>query len=49
MLFLIIVVVLFVVLDIAAMRWGTDSREYINSLEWKRREHQEKLFAKYHA
>ena len=47
MLFVIIVIVLFVVLDIAAMLWGADSRERMNSLEWKRREHQEELFAKH--
>lgn len=49
MLFIIIVVVLFVVLDIAAMRWGADSRERINSFEWEHREHQEQLFAKHQA
>ena len=46
MLFVIIVIVLFVVLDIAAMRWGADSRERINSREWDRRAYQEELFAK---
>lgn len=49
MLFVIIVIVLFVVLDIAAMRWGVDSKESINSPVWERQAHQEKLFAKYHA
>ncbi len=49
MLFLIIVIVLFVVLDIAAMRWGADSRESINSPVWERQAHQEQLFAKNHA
>ena len=46
MLFTIIVVVLFVVLDIAAMLWGTNSREYMSGLEWNRSEHQGPLFAK---
>lgn len=49
MLFIIIVVVLFVVLDIAALRWGADSRERMNSLEWEHREHQEQLLATYQA
>ena len=47
--FIIIVVVLFVVLDIAAMRWGADSRERVSSLEWERREHQDESFAKQQA
>ena len=49
MLFIIFVVVLFVVLDIAAMRWGADSRERLSSSEWQRREHQEDLLAKHQA
>ena len=49
MLFIIIVVVLFVVLDIAAMGWGADSREYMSGLEWNRGEHQGALFAKHQA
>ena len=49
MLFVIIVVVLFVVLDIAALHWGADSREGMSSLEWERREHKEELFAKHYA
>ena len=49
MLFIIIVIALFVVLDIAAMRWGADSREHISSLEWDRRAHQEELFARQQA
>ncbi len=49
MLFIIIVVVLFVVLDIAALRWGADSRERMSSFEWERREHQDELFAKHSA
>ncbi len=47
MLFVIIVIVLLVVLDIAAMRWGTDSREGMNSFEWERRGYHEELFAKH--
>ncbi len=49
MLFIIIVIALFIVLDIAAMRWGADSRERLNSPEWERREWQEELFAKHSA
>ncbi len=49
MLFVIIVIVLLVVLDITAMRWGADSRERVNSFEWERRAHQEELFAKHRA
>ncbi len=49
MLFVIIVIALFVVLDLAALRWGADSREHMNSFEWERREHQEQLFAKHRA
>ena len=49
MLFVILVIALFVVLDLVAMRWGADSRESINSLEWERREHQMGLFAKHQA
>ncbi len=49
MLFVIIVIALFIVLDVAAMHWGADSRESISSREWERREHQETLFAKQQA
>ena len=49
MLFVIIVIALFVALDVAAMHWGADSRESINSPEWERREHQMGLFVKHHA
>ncbi len=45
MLFVIIVIALFIALDIAAMLWGADSRERMNSPEWERRAHQEELFA----
>jgi hypothetical protein len=34
---LLIVLILIVVLDIAALAWGVDSRDDINSLEWERR------------
>ncbi len=34
---MIIVLTLFIVLDIAALRWGKDSTERIDSSEWKRR------------
>ncbi len=37
MLTIIIIVALFIVLDIAALRWGFDSSEYMNSCEWERR------------
>jgi hypothetical protein len=35
---LIVAFVLFVLLDIAAMRWGYDSRDSIDSAEWVRRQ-----------
>ena len=35
---MLIVIVLFIVLDIASLRWGFDSTDRINSLEWKRRQ-----------
>ena len=43
MIMLILVIVVFILLDVAAMRWGYDSRDTINSTEWARRE--EWLFA----
>jgi hypothetical protein len=38
MITLIISFVLFILLDIAAMRWGYDSRDGIDSPEWRRRQ-----------
>ena len=35
---LLIIVILFVLLDLAALRWGCDSRDDINGTEWKRRQ-----------
>jgi hypothetical protein len=35
---IIITVLALIILDIAALRWGTDSRDGINSEEWKRRQ-----------
>jgi hypothetical protein len=35
---LLIVIMLFIVLDIASLRWGFDSTDKINSPEWKRRQ-----------
>ena len=34
---LLIVLVLFVVLDVAAMRWGANSADNLGSCEWERR------------
>jgi hypothetical protein len=34
---LLIVVMVFIVLDIASLRWGFDSTEKLDSLEWQRR------------
>jgi hypothetical protein len=34
---IIILLTLFIVLDIAALRWGTDSTENFTSCEWDRR------------
>ncbi len=31
--------ILIVLLDIAALRWGVDSRDGLHSLEWLRRQH----------
>ena len=39
MLTIIIVLALFIVLDIAALRWGVDSTESVVSGEWERRWH----------
>jgi hypothetical protein len=33
-----ILVLLFILLDVAALRWGDDSRDEINCAEWKRRQ-----------
>lgn len=33
-----IIPALLIVLDIAALRWGADSRDGVNSLEWERRQ-----------
>lgn len=30
------IIILFVLLDIIALRWGADSRDTFNSPEWKR-------------
>ena len=35
--FIILSLIGLIVLDIAALRWGFDSRDSINSDEWKRR------------
>jgi len=35
---LLIVIMLFIVLDMASLRWGFDSTDRINSPEWKRRQ-----------
>jgi len=39
MITILIIVLAFVILDMAALRWGKDSTENINSCEWERREH----------
>jgi hypothetical protein len=36
--FLLVLFLLIVLLDIAALRWGYDSRDSINGAEWKRRQ-----------
>ncbi len=38
MIMLLIVFILFVLLDIAALRWGCDSRDGVNGAEWQRRQ-----------
>ena len=35
---LLIVIMLFLILDLASLRWGVDSTDRINSPEWKRRQ-----------
>ncbi len=37
MLTVIIIIALFIVLDVAALRWGVDSTEAFTSVEWGRR------------
>jgi hypothetical protein len=34
-----IILLVVVLLDIVALRWGVDSREKIDSFEWERRKH----------
>ena len=36
---IIMVLALFLILDIAALRWGVDSSESVDSCEWERRWH----------
>ena len=43
MLTIIIVLALFIVFDIAAMRWSVDSTDGIASREWERRWHSNKV------
>jgi len=38
MMAIIIILLMVILLDIAAMRWGADSRDGMNSLEWLRRQ-----------
>jgi hypothetical protein len=39
MITILVLVLAFVLLDLVALRWGTDSTEGVNSCEWSRREH----------
>ncbi len=39
MLFLLLFLLTFIILDVAALRWGFNSTEGFNSCEWSRREH----------
>jgi hypothetical protein len=39
MITILVLVLAFVLLDMAALRWGTDSTEGIDSREWDRRAH----------
>jgi hypothetical protein len=41
---LLIVIMLFIVLDIASLHWGFDSTDRINSLEWKHRQERGGIF-----
>jgi hypothetical protein len=38
MITILVLVLLFVVLDVAAMRWGTTSSDGVESKEWERRQ-----------
>ncbi len=44
---LFIILALFLILDMVALRWGVDSRERVSSLEWERRFQQEQSFAQF--
>ena len=39
MITILVLLLAFVLIDVAALRWGTDSTEGVNSCEWERREH----------
>jgi hypothetical protein len=39
MITILVLLLAFVLIDVAALRWGTDSTEGVNSREWERREH----------
>lgn len=41
---LVILIISLVLLDLAALRWGADSRDTIDSLEWERRQHTQRVF-----
>jgi hypothetical protein len=32
------IIIVLIILDIAALRWGADSRDGVNSPEWRRRQ-----------
>ena len=38
-----ILLALFIVLDLAALRWGVDSTDTLDSCEWERRRHTQDL------
>ena len=40
MLIILVSILAFVILDIAALRWGKDSTERLESEEWEHRQHQ---------
>ena len=41
---LLIVIILFIVLDIASLRWGFDTTDRFNSPQWKRRQESGSIF-----
>ena len=41
---LVALIISLILLDLVALRWGADSRDTIDSLEWKRRQNTQRVF-----